>query len=86
MEIKLQKWGNSDGIRIPSAFLKSLNLKTDDIVDIYVEDNKIIISKHEKNHMTLRERIVEYNKLPKDEKGKVEEYNWGEDMGLEKWD
>lgn len=27
MESRLQKWGNSDGIRIPSSFLKALNLK-----------------------------------------------------------
>ena len=27
MEAKLQKWGNSDGIRIPNSFLKLLNLK-----------------------------------------------------------
>ena len=34
MEAKLQKWGNSDGIRIPNSFLKLLNLKTNDILDI----------------------------------------------------
>ena len=33
MEAKLQKWGNSDGLRIPSSFLKALNLKTNDIDD-----------------------------------------------------
>ena len=27
MEVRLQKWGNSDGIRIPSVILKTLNLK-----------------------------------------------------------
>ena len=30
MESKLQKWGNSAGIRIPSAMLKSLNINIDD--------------------------------------------------------
>ena len=45
MEIRLQKWGNSDGIRIPSIFLKSLNLKTNDKVIIEQVDDKIIISK-----------------------------------------
>ena len=34
MESRLQKWGNSDGIRIPSSFLKALNLKKNDIVEI----------------------------------------------------
>jgi len=32
MEARLQKWENLDGIRIPSSFLKFLNLKTNDIV------------------------------------------------------
>ena len=31
MEAKIQKWGNSVGIRIPSSILKSLNIKTNDI-------------------------------------------------------
>ena len=34
MEIRIQKWGNSDGIRIPSSILKSLNIKTNDILNI----------------------------------------------------
>jgi antitoxin MazE len=44
MEIRIQKWGNSDGIRIPSSILKSLNIKTNDILNIEQEDDKIIIS------------------------------------------
>lgn len=31
MEIRIQKWGNSSGIRIPSSILKSLNIKVNDI-------------------------------------------------------
>ena len=44
MEIRIQKWGNSDGIRISSSILKSLNIKTNDILNIEQEDDKIIIS------------------------------------------
>ena len=33
MQARLQKWGNSEGIRIPSSLLKSLNLKANDIVE-----------------------------------------------------
>ena len=44
MQTRLQKWGNSDGVRIPSNILKSLNLKTNDIVELIQEDDKIIIS------------------------------------------
>ena len=44
MEARVQKWGNSAGIRIPSSILKSLNIKTNDILNIIQEDDKIIIS------------------------------------------
>ena len=59
MEAKLQRWGNSDGIRIPSIFLKSLNLKTNDKVELNFENNKIIISKPKKK-ITLEERFEKY--------------------------
>ena len=46
METRLQKWGNSVGIRIPSNILKSLNLKTNDKIILEQEENKIIIKKY----------------------------------------
>ena len=33
MEIVIKKWGNSDGIRIPSNILKALNLKSNDVLN-----------------------------------------------------
>lgn len=54
MEVKLQKWGNPDGIRIPSNLLKLLNLKTNDKVDLNYEDDKIIISKPKKRKSHLK--------------------------------
>ena len=35
MEARLQKWGNSFGIRIPSNMLKSLNLKVNDLLSAF---------------------------------------------------
>ena len=49
MEARLQKWGNSDGIRIPSSILKSLNLKTNDVVELMQKEDKTIISKPKKS-------------------------------------
>ncbi len=86
MEAKLQKWGNSDGIRIPSSFLKSLNLKTNDIVELAQEKDKIIISKPKKRHLTLEERFAMFERLSNNEKGNIESYDWGEDLGKEKFD
>ena len=83
MEARLQKWGNSDGIRIPSSFLKTLNLKTNDKVELVQKEDLIIISKPKKKHLTFEERIEMFEKLSNDEKGSVESYDWGEDLGKE---
>ncbi|MBO5095421.1 MAG: AbrB/MazE/SpoVT family DNA-binding domain-containing protein [Bacilli bacterium] len=83
MESRLQKWGNSSGIRIPSSFLKSLGLKNDDKIEIVQGEDSIIISKPKKRHLTLEERIEMYEKASDSEKGNIESYDWGEDLGKE---
>lgn len=85
MEARIQKWGNSDGIRIPSSILKSLNLKTNDKVDLIQEKDKIIISQPQKKHKTLEERFAEFEQLDDSEKCIAESYDWGEDLGKEKF-
>ena len=80
MEIRLQKWGNSDGIRIPSNFLKLLNLKTNDKLELNYENDKIIITKAQKTKISLEERFAEY-------KGEnlAKEFSWDESKGKEIW-
>ncbi|MBR2708312.1 MAG: AbrB/MazE/SpoVT family DNA-binding domain-containing protein [Bacilli bacterium] len=79
MEAKLQRWGNSDGIRIPSIFLKSLNLKTNDKVELNFENNKIIISKPKKK-ITLEERFENYKG-----ENQAKNFTWDEPRGKELW-
>ncbi len=43
MRTKIQKWGNSLGIRIPNVMIKELNLENDSEVEITEDSNKIII-------------------------------------------
>lgn len=57
MEIRLKKWGNSVGVRIPSVILKTLNLKTNDIISLSCEDDKIVISKQKKKRYHLRKNL-----------------------------
>lgn len=61
METRLQKWGNSNGVRIPSSMLKTLNLKSNDKVEIKNVGNKIIITKVSKEKVSLKERVKKYN-------------------------
>ena len=80
MEIRLQKWGNSLGIRIPSTILKSLDLKSNDKINLDLDDDRIIITKSKKSKISLKERFNEYNgdKLTK-------EFNWDDARGREIW-
>lgn len=80
MEARLQKWGNSSGIRIPSVLLKALNLKTNDKVNIEQVDDKIIISKSKKERIDLEERFKLYN-----DKNLAKEFEWDEPIGKEIW-
>ncbi|HIR49281.1 MAG TPA: AbrB/MazE/SpoVT family DNA-binding domain-containing protein [Candidatus Faecimonas gallistercoris] len=80
MEAKIQKWGNSDGIRIPSSILKSLNIKTNDIINIEQQDDKIIISVPKKKKISLEDRFKEYHG-----KNLAKEFSWDENVGREIW-
>lgn len=79
MEIKIQKWGNSDGIRIPSTYLKSLDLKTNDKVNIEQIEDKIIITKSKKK-VSLKELFKNYNG-----DNLALEFSWDEARGKEIW-
>ena len=40
---KIVKWGNSLAVRLPSAFARSVRLSEGAVVDITVDDGKIVI-------------------------------------------
>ena len=80
MEIRLQKWGNSEGIRIPSVILKSLNIKANDKLKIEQVDNKIIITKSNNNKISLKERFDKYNG-----ENHAKDFSWDENVGKEIW-
>ena len=61
MEVRIQKQGNSSGIRIASSILKNLNIKTNDILNINQEDDKIIISIPKKKKISLKDRFKAYH-------------------------
>ena len=79
MEVRLQKWGNSSAIRIPSTILKSLNIKTNDKLDLVQEDDKIIITKSKNNKISLKERFKNYK-----ESNPVK-LDWDDPVGREIW-
>lgn len=76
----IQKWGNSQGIRIPKFILEQINLDANSNVSITVKDDSIIIKKAAEKHKTLAERFADYTgETPSGE------YDWGEPQGEEIW-
>lgn len=81
MQATIQKWGNSQGIRIPKAFLEALGMKENDIVELNRVEDNIIIKKIDKNDkLSLEDIFKDYN-------GEyiAEEFNWGSPIGKEMW-
>jgi len=52
----IQKWGNSNAIRIPKNILMTANMGENDVVTITATENEIVIRK-ERKHRTLSERM-----------------------------
>ena len=86
MVTTIQKWGNSQGIRIPKAFLVSLELKENDTVELSQREDSIVIKKAQP-HKTLEERFEEFYGCPFEEiqRVKIEETDWGKPEGTEEW-
>jgi antitoxin MazE len=87
MQTTIVKWGNSQGIRIPKAFLQSMEILENDIVDVTLEKDKIIIKKGEiKKHKTTKERISDFYGPDFDKKYTPQkEIDWGKPVGNEVW-
>lgn len=79
MTTSIQKWGNSQGIRIPKILLDTVNWTENEEIIITVEDGKLIIEKTE-NRKNIKELFQDY-------KGeyKPEEIDWGSPVGDEIW-
>jgi antitoxin MazE len=77
MEAVLKEWGNSLAIRIPKTFLKEMNLKKDNKLEINIVDNKIVI---ESKDVDLQSML---NKINKNNIHK--EIDFGKSEGKEVW-
>lgn len=77
--ISIQKWGNSQGIRIPKSILNELHWDANEELCVTVEDQKLIIET-----MRKRKNIIE---LFADFDGEYVpvEIDWGELAGKELW-
>lgn len=89
MYATIQRWGNSQGIRIPKALLEALNIRENDRVELVQTQDTITIKKAATSkHKTLEERLTTFygcsvEDLPRIENGP--EVQWGKAEGGEEW-
>lgn len=79
MVTTIQKWGNSQGIRIPKFLLDAVNWSENEEIEVRAEEDKIIIQKTEK-----RKNIMELFNDCEETYERVE-VDWGETTGDEIW-
>ena len=93
MVTTIQKWGNSQGIRIPKPILEKVEFSENEEVEVIARGEGIFIKKaYAKKHRPLRQRLEEFygkdmesilNEHAKDYK--PSEINWGAPVGDEVW-
>jgi len=83
LKTTIQKWGNSQGVRLPKVILESVALKENDQVDVIVDDDTIIIKKAARK----RRAKVSLEELFENYTGDYQpvEYDWGKPVGREYW-
>ena len=57
MRTKIQKWGNSLAVRIPSAFVKEAHVAYGTAVDLSIDAGKIVIDPHVEPEYSLEDLL-----------------------------
>ena len=82
MVTKIQKWGNSQGIRLAKRVLEDAHISVGDDVDVTIQDGVIILApvKRVRGKQSLQDLV---SRIPKNYE--VTELDWGEPVGKEAW-
>jgi antitoxin MazE len=57
METRIQKWGNSLGVRIPKAFADEIGLKHNSTVEVMMKEGELIIKPVVERKWTLEQLL-----------------------------
>ena len=91
MELTLQKWGNSQGVRLPKSLLKDLGITTDKATfEVELKGKELVLQKKKESRLAQRFEGFDYKaywaKWEKEHPGQSKEVDWGEPVGKElKW-
>jgi antitoxin MazE len=82
MITKVQKWGNSQGVRLSREILSNVEIQVGDSVNLSVREGTLIVTplRRVRGSHDLRELV---GQIPKDYK--AEEFDWGKPQGREIW-
>ncbi len=81
MTTSIQKWGNSQGIRLPKYILEAIQWKENEVINITTENDKIIIEKATvSERKNIKELFANF-----DEEYKPTQIDWGKPEGEEIW-
>jgi antitoxin MazE len=82
MKVKLAKWGNDLGVRVPKAVAEAAGLKAGMEVDVVVDGRELQIRQSVPlKHYRLEDLIAEMDKLGPE--NVPEMVDWGPDVGAE---
>ena len=80
MTTTIQKWGNSQGVRIPKILLDTVNWSENEEIVIIVENGKLVMEKAKGKRKNIKELFKDY-----EEDYKPVNVDWGEPEGEEIW-
>ena len=80
MLAKVQKWGNSQGLRLAKHLLDDARISVGDEVEVFVQQEQIRIRKISKPRFDLAELV---SRMPASYKAKEESF--GKPVGKEEW-
>jgi antitoxin MazE len=82
MLTRVQKWGNSQGLRFTKVILEEADMKVGDAVRVSVKGRKIVIEPVEQGRRKYELKAL-VARMPKDYR--VEEVDWGSPVRKEAW-
>ena len=80
MQTKIQRWGNSLGLRIPRSFAKEAGVEAGSEVDLSVRDGDLVVRATKRRMYRLSELLAKVTA-----KNLHEEVDTGEPVGREVW-
>ena len=82
MLTRIQKWGNSQGVRVPTRLMRAARIEVGDEVDVTVDGERIILepSRRVRGKYRLADLVAQ---MPEDYQ--PEEVDWGPPVGGEVW-